>query len=690
MEYNAKIKRWQEEVYSLLITMPPAPPLEEMGNYGLPLSEQKFKRTLLPEVFRSIQRDDSGQPVWTKEQRRFIIREGFRRIHGYWFLCKGQPTYITGNHYFELNYWNIPLDQGIGLKEYRDKDRRVHIFFEECLGRAYDYSDNDYYQTYGKYKRLGWKQPNCYGALYMKPRRDGATHRSNSIHFNTISTEYGATGGMQSKKGTDAKKVFTFLVNSWRRVPEFFQPIFDGNTAPKGSLRFFEPATSSVKDRGIKEDNSLNSEITYENTVEEAYDGQGLRFYHGNEFGKTTEMNVSDCWDIVRECLTLGKKIRGKSLIETTVEEMEKKGGKHFKDIWDNSDHKSLNQNGRTSSGLWRLFIPAYDGLEGFIDEYGYSMIEEAKQFLLNNRQGYIDKQDFKKLASYKRKYPFTEKESFSVSADDCLYSREKLEARIQELIQEQSLGLYWLRIKRGNLEWENGIKDTRVVWQPDPDGRFEMAYLPPKDEQNNLTTYRGFVAPNNTAKYVIGADPMKFGGSAGSKMAFYVHKKYNILDEGKWHNDQLVLQYLKRPELAEVAYEDLIKTCWFFGAEALIENQTYTCIKYLMNREKGNFIMDRPDSTITKYTNTITEGIAASKPVHQQIVEVTAEHIYNRCDTVPFLELLQDWLDFDVNNTQKFDPSMAAGYTFIGKTKVIKKQQTVNLDDFGIHKYRM
>ena len=43
------------------------------------------------------------------------------------------------------------------------------------------------------------------------------------------------------------------------------------------------------------------------------------------------------------------------------------KGGKQYKKLWEDSDPCMRNANGRTVSGLYRLFIPAYDALEGFL-----------------------------------------------------------------------------------------------------------------------------------------------------------------------------------------------------------------------------------------------------------------------------------------------------------------------------------
>ena len=51
-------------------------------------------------------------------------------------------------------------------------------------------------------------------------------------------------------------------------------------------------------------------------------------------------------------------KIVGKALVGSTVNPMDK-GGQEYKELWKDSDPKTRNENGRTRTGLYRLFMPA-------------------------------------------------------------------------------------------------------------------------------------------------------------------------------------------------------------------------------------------------------------------------------------------------------------------------------------------
>jgi hypothetical protein len=52
---------------------------------------------------------------------------------------------------------------------------------------------------------------------------------------------------MISKKGKDAKKIFTRLVKAFKRLPPYFKPETDGNTTPKTELVFAKPSRKRSK-----------------------------------------------------------------------------------------------------------------------------------------------------------------------------------------------------------------------------------------------------------------------------------------------------------------------------------------------------------------------------------------------------------------------------------------------------------
>ena len=104
------------------------------------------------------------------------------------------------------------------------------------------------------------------------------------------------------------------------------------------------------------------------------------------------------------------------------------------------------NANGRTRIGLYRLFIPAYESLEGFFDKYGNPVVKNpdepvdgldgeeitvgARAYLKNERDAL--KHDASELNEVTRQFPFTEDEAFRDSIDGSLFNIGKIYEQIQ------------------------------------------------------------------------------------------------------------------------------------------------------------------------------------------------------------------------------------------------------------------
>jgi hypothetical protein len=84
--------------------------------------------------------------------------------------------------------------------------------------------------------------------------------------------------------------------------------------------------------------------------------------------------------------------------------------------------------------------------------------------------------------------------------------------------------------------------------------------------------------------------------------------------------------------------------------------------------------------------------GIPGNKSTHEHLAEVTEEYILENSDKVFFKDCLTDWLEFDINNTTKFDVAMAAGYTLIADKKIRYKNTggLRQLSDYGFKKTKI
>lgn len=688
MPRTLRDSRLVETIYGIETTTPTIPARAQIGNVKLAPSKQKFELTAFdPTKFEPTRFDQKKfDKLPAEEQEAFAMRELERRLNGYWLMINGELTWLPGGYYFELCYWHID----IGLKDYRDRDRRKWLFWTHAVG-----------------------DPNCFGVIYMKHRRDGATHWANCINFETASRTKAALTAIQSKTGKDAAKVFNKLVFGFRKMASFFVPIFDGNDKPRQTLSFEQPSQRITKNqKGIKQSEALDTSASHYPTVDDAVDGLKLVFYHGDEAGKTVEMDVSKAWPIIRECLSVGAgtRIVGKALYTSTVAEGTKKGGDRFKKLWDQSNPQKRNKNGRTISGLYNLFIMAADGLEGFIGEYGESIIDAptpaqlaylrksnpgfnyqpgvgALQHILNERQGLRDADDAEGLAEHRRLYPLTEQDAFTPPSAECLFDRMKLDAQSDVLMMEPTRR--WVRgefipedradpnspvrfVLKENGNWYVNKKIVRYDETTGTCLGYEFA---------NMFKRRGdILAPNNKNFGVGGVDPVDHDGTTNeiraSKFAASIFAKYSSLDPDNSHKH--IARYVHRAGKAEVMYEDARLAAIYFGIQWVVENQKIRFIKHMQAAGCGQYLMGRPVHTHTKNTLAQKEvGVPSSDLIHVEIHDEWEEYICDHSDKIDDEAYIADLQEFDINETRKSDLTMAGGFALIGARKFKFKSST-------------
>ena len=288
---------------------------------------------------------------------------------------------------------------------------------------------------------------------------------------------------------------------------------------------------------------------------------------------------------------------------------------------------------------------------------------------------------DTGQLSSVIRKNPFTIEEAFRIDGETCLYDAMKLNERLDRLSWKENVST------RGNFVWEGGERDTRVVWQPASNGKWEVVKLFSDETMSNRTTKRGDLWYPNNQLFVIGVDPIDHNTTEDGRRsdgAMCVKQKYSAIDESETYNDSFVCVYRHRPDNVAVFYEDVLKTAVYYGCSILFENNKIGLMHYFNDRGYGNFLMWLPDRA--------QPGIAASPKTHQYIAELTEAYINQSVERVFFKDLLKDWLDFNLESTTKFDLAMASGYALIGdQAKVMKKENKVReiKDYFRSHKVR-
>ncbi len=677
------------ELHGLLVVLPKKPRKSEILFHDQPKKLQMWKRIPMPEEMRRIRSMDEWfeKPAEFRNKFRSYIEQEFqRRRDGVWFYNNGKPTYITGRHYMFLQWSKID----IGYPSYLAFQKDIFTHMAACEA-----------------------DPRCFGQLYTKCRRSGYTNVCSAVLVDEASQVKEKLLGIQSKTGKDSQENIFMkkVVAIFRSYPFFFKPIQDGTTNPRMELAFREPSKRITKNNKTSQiGDALNSVINWKNTTNNAYDGEKLHMLYLDEAGKWEKpTDIREAWRIERTCLIVGKRVVGKALVGSTVNPMNK-GGEEYRELWADSDPNERNQNGRTRSGLYRIFIPAYDALEGFFDVYGNAVIDDpsqsvhihgidgeiidqgSKTYLKNERSSF--KNDPSELNEIIRQFPFTEDEAFRDSIEGSLFNIGKIYQQI-----EFNEDMFPNPVVRGNFIWRK--KDEEVVFSPDPNGRFRVSWMPPDHLRNQKKDERGKkVAPNGHIG-VGGVDSYDLDATVdgrGSKGALHLYNKFNM----DAPSNMFVVEYASRPDLASIFYEDVLMCSFFYGYPLLVENNKYGIVRYFESRGYDGYLMDRPDflKTGNSSVNVRTKGIPSNSQdviqSHAQAIEAYIhDHVGIKAETEEFGNMyfnrtLEDWIAYKIDKRTKFDLTISSGLALLGAQKAKKEKVVSDFTDkkfFRTHK---
>ena len=667
------------EVYAingLLVALPKTPKLsysrskkkEEQYWEAMEYSKELSR---IKSIFQWHETHDTFKAKWVD----YVEAEFDRREEGFWFLNNGLPTYITGTHYMYLQWTKID----VGHPDFREANRVFYIFWEACKA-----------------------DKRSFGMCYLKIRRSGFSFMSSCEGVNQATITKDARIGILSKTGSDAKKMFTDkVVPISNNYPFFFRPIQDGMDKPKTEMAYRVPASKITKKNmyhlADEELEGLDTTIDWKNTGDNSYDGEKLQLLLHDESGKWQKPdNILNNWRVTKTCLRLGSKVIGKCMMGSTSNALDK-GGRNFKALYEDSFPSKRNANGQTKSGMYCLFIPMEWNMEGFIDQYGMPVLRTPEKPLMGIDNelisvGAVDywenevsslSQDADALNEFYRQFPRTESHAFRDESKQSIFNLTKIYQQIDyndSLIMDHHL-------TRGSFRWKDGIKDSKVIWSPDKAGRFLVGWTPPPHMQNRVDIRNGKKCPGNEHLGTFGCDSYDISGvvvGKGSNGSLHGLTKFNM-DEAP--SNEFFLEYIARPQTAEIFFEEVLMALVFYGMPILCENNKPRLLYHLKNRGYRAFSLNRPDKTYTKLSRTEKElgGIPNTsedvKQAHAAAIESYIEkHVgidmageYRDQDdmgTMYFRRTLEDWAKFDINNRTKFDASISTGLAIMANQK--------------------
>jgi len=638
----------------------------------------------------------------------FILEEFRRRREGVWFMNNGDYIYLTGNHYFALQWCKMEDSGGYMNFRYAQLDMFYHT--EACV-----------------------IDDRCIGEFFVKSRRTGYTYEKVCRFVEEATSNNNANFGITSKSDEDAKKAFSKFSYAYLNLPFFFRPVVRGKEDSKVFIEFAKPSNMSKdakKKRDTQTDDYLNTKIDYQPTNEGSYDGQKMFRYLADEASKWTKgRSFEKHWGQVSPTMDEGGTIVGKAFVGSTVAAI-KDGGYEFRRLYYQSLIKKRDSiTNRTPSGLYAYFLPAQKNMAEYTDKYGvcHEIVEKGGFFInvqgVKKIIGSIKYLEAKRLAKRKesdvayndelRAFPMTIDEAFRDELDNALFNIDKINDQIAYNLNSD----IEKTLVQGDFSWKDGIIDSKVIWTPNRKGKFLINWIPDNNMQNNKEMKPGWGghswSPLNENIGAFGCDPYDISGvvdgkskkslkdnnnSGGSKGALSGVTNFTLSNAP---SNSFFLEYVARTQTSEIFFEDVLMACVFYGMPILIENNKPRILYHFKNRGYRNFAITRFDKAANRLSSTEREigGIPNSSEDVIQMHSSAIESYINKYvgmnnDTqeigcMSYNRTLQDWLEFDIRNRGSYDLGISSGLALMAISRnSYRPQIQVEPITINLHKY--
>lgn len=612
-----------------------------------------------------------ASPEWRAREVTRILKTGA------WIGIKDQIVWLPPSYYTHLAYGKVgEVDLQFRLK------RLKHVYF----------------------KIEARNNPGCISTLTCKNRGDGET---------TIAVGDGlwecADGnmnvgsvGIQSKTRSDSQNPCWLTAQvMWQSYPDWLKKeIFSDFSSGDSIAEKMQFMRSANQETGAP---ARNVRIEYFPAVFNAMDGRhNMKKCILDEAFKWVECNFGDTFTNYKKFIMPGFERRGLFDIFSSPADKDCQSYRDGFELWQKSDPTKITENGTTESRVHRYYSNPLEGIQGAYDMWGDADPDVIYAHIMRERKA-VSKD---KLLGEVRGFPLNEEEMWGSLEASSVWSNTAG-------IKERKLYLLGTRFKNektkdpcriyGNLEWQDGIVDSDVVFRQadvehfDVDvARFAFSYLPQNKEPLKYKNDRPVPPPY--IENLLGIDPFNHrypakDVSRASNQAMVNRRFRDILNTGI--NKCPTMIYDIRPSHQDIAFEDAIKAMVFNRALANYESRSDKLGNYCEDRGYFDWLLPeigagrdskRKGDAPSGKGKFLEEGMglldaATNKPL-------TLEGTYHLL-LYWFPELLADYLKFNPKNTQSNNLTMSDFQSLIGIVKVLhrKIRQPSELNE-GVFEY--
>lgn len=624
----------------------------------------------------SLDRQNSKELLWYRD------RELMRRCLGVWFMNNGELTYLTGGHYFFLQWCQMAggnEENGSSYGNYREFQANLGYFLQMCK-----------------------EDDECIGAYILKPKKTGVTQFIASDYVEESTRMRGKWFGMMSKAQVPDCRDTNFMMykHCFENLPSIMKPSIANENL---TMMFFgnpvNNKNNSRKTRARQNGNLewLNTRVSCLPTKANAFDGGKPYRAWTDELPKCEDPYPEEIIKKTSPTVKMQRRVTGKWWASSYNPETDNKGYEQCKKFFYESmlDTRSKDTK-RTKSEMYAYFINVLDSAEGSFDKFGKT--DRAGNMVWIGQQLAQKKGDKDAIQSFQRANPTSIEEAWrSGGAGGSVFNNARLSAKRLTITQEQARGI--LRYKECNLSWtgqkwfssvaitelteEEKLLNKYGLWRMYGMADWPMDFLnvPPVKK---LRDNDGLLMPDENVKFVIGMDPTNYSDGkdviAGSKNAMWVFQLpdpvWNLARGNKVVSNRLIAEYYIRHDKPSDTLDDIIKAIMLWGCPIVIEGNMPVWVNLLIEKGFQNFLLVRDFATkaIVPYDPAIHKTLISTQKGSDvsinDLLSVAQEYIgepepgaFDNLDNVDSEILLQQLQDIDPKNTKKFDSAMAFFY---------------------------
>lgn len=239
------------------------------------------------------------------------------------------------------------------------------------------------------------------------------------------------------------------------------------------------------------------------------------------------------------------------------------------------------------------IFIPESYSFGSFMDKYGNSYVQKAKEYIEAKSDTILKNKGFEDYKFYRSQHPLTPEDCFAIRKKN-RFPTQKIQPHYDKLCREYEPLLVTLKEVKDRVIFDHGSKYNIVTDYP---------VTPNTEKHGAVVIDEPPISPHPPfGLYYAGTDPIKPISTQMSEslQTVYIYKAAHEID-GELSMDKVVAWYAGRGDDPYKSYEICLNLVKLYNARWAIENDQPAYIEWLFGKDEQHRIMKRSEMPILK-----------------------------------------------------------------------------------------